>query len=220
MKTGIGAKKSLIIFASLIVLVVLFVILRPQGITRLPINESDKPTMNMSGVKDVKSFSDTKKSATSKPNITSTPITKPTRTNRESKPLPYPRISINYSVKTARSIGDTKLDKNSTFIIVTLDIRNHGYTYFDAHQSKFRMGRSGELRSLTNISSGKTIDAVLPNGSRVRGTLVFLLGKSVNQGTLTYVSENKSENYNILYKKLSQSQIGEVRRDVSNDEDL
>lgn len=218
MNTNIGAKKSLIIFMSLIALVILFVILRPQGITKLPINESDKPTMNMSGVTNVKSFSDMKKNTTSKSNIVITPTIK--RTNRESKPLPYPRISINYSVKTTRSIGDNKLDKNSTFVIVALDIRNHGYTYFDAHQSKFRMGKNGELRPLTNISSGKTIDAVLPNGSRVRGTLVFLLGKSVNQGTLTYVSENKSENYNILYKKLSQSQMGESRRDVSNDEDL
>lgn len=210
-------KSSLIIFASLVILVALFIVLRPQGVVKLPINQSDGPSIkNMSGITNVKSFSDFKKNATSRSNATRTGRSS---RSRESKPLPYPRISINYSVQKTRSIGSNTLDKNSTFLIVTLDIRNYGYTYFDAHQSKFRMGKDGEIRPLINISTGKTIDAVLPNNSRAKGNLIFLLGKGVNQGTIRFISTNTSESYNILYKKLSQSELTEVRRDVSNDEE-
>lgn len=210
-------KSSLIIFVSLIILVGLFIILRPQGVVKLPINNSDGPTMDMSEVTDVKSFSDAKKPAVPKSNRTN--VSSSIRPKKTPKPLPYPRISINYTVEKTRTIGSNKLDKNSTFIIVTLDIRNYGYTYFDAHQSKFRIGLKGDLRPLVNISTGKTIDAVIPNNSRAKGNLIFLLNKSVNQGKVVYHSTNTSENYNILYKKVSKSGMEEIKRDAEDDEE-
>lgn len=209
----IPMKKSVIIFASLIVLIVLFVVLRPPGPPKLPANSSDgSNAVNIPGAWDIKSFSDTKKNvATPAVNKPKTTTTKPKRTP---KPLPYPRIVINYSMQKTRSIGSNILDKNSWFIIVTLDIRNYGYKYFDAHPSKFRIGKGGDIIPLINISTGKTIDAVIPNNSRARGNLIFLLGKKVSQGKLIYSPTSTPENYYIIYKKLSLREMEETKQEV------
>lgn len=221
MKISAGMKKSLIVLASLMVILVLFIFLRSQDIGTLPsnmINESATDHLP-AGAKNVGKFSDIKKDAAPKSNVTNVTNVKSTTSKKKIKPLPYPRISINYSIEKTRSIGSNQLDKNSTFLIVTLDIRNYGYTYFDAHQSKFRMGKNGEIRPLINVSTGKTIDAVLPNNSRVKGNLMFLVGKRVNQGTIKFVSTNTSESYTILYKKVSESEMAEVKQESADDEE-
>lgn len=203
-------KKSVIIFASLIVLVGLFVVLSPTGKVKMPANKSnDSDMVNIPGAYDIKSFSDANKSVKKVANVSKTPKPKPTP-----KPLPYPRIVINYSVQGVRSIGGNTLDKNSTFIIVTLDIRNYGYKYFDAHPSKFRMGKSGNITPLVNISTGKTIDAVIPNSSRTRGDLIFMFGKKVAQGKLIYFPV---DNYYIIYKKLSPREMEEKKQEDTAD---
>ena len=198
-------RKELIVFACLLVLIVLFIVLRPSDTPKLPVdnsNESQLTPDEMKGVTNVKGFSNANTS-----NANTTPSSKLNKANTirpkpTPVPLPYPRISINYSVTRTRSIGSVSLDKNSTFLLVTLDIRNYGYKYFDAHLSKFRMGTNGDLIPLTNISTGKTIDAVIPNNSMARGDMIFLLGKGAYQGKLAYTSANKSENYYVMYKQV------------------
>jgi hypothetical protein len=220
-------KKGLIIIASLVVLIGIFVVLRSQNDVKLPIDRSGESQLSqeeMSGISDmkgfndsrgitnVKSFSNSKKNATLTANGTPMPKAIPTV-----KPLPYPRISINYSTTLTRSIGSVTLDKNMTFVLVSVDIRNYGYKYFDAHLNNFRMGKSGELIPLTNVSTGRMVDSVIPNNSRAKGDIIFILGKKVKQGKLVFSPANKSESYYIIYRTTTQSDVYDIKNEVVND---
>lgn len=121
---------------------------------------------------------------------------------KTSIPLPYPRISINYTVRTASSIRGENAGANSTFIVLKLDIRNYGYRYFDAHPTKFKIitNDNTNLEPIAYVNTGDVLDAVLPNNSRVMGDLVFKYEKrarSVSIRDIIYLSNN----YTILYKK-------------------
>ncbi len=203
-------KKFMIIFASLIVLIGLFVTLRPQDTVELPIqrdrdNGSSVDTLPPE-MYNIERFSDARKNISHDSGSRGTGV-RTARPKPTPKPLPYPRVLINYSMRTTRSIGSNSLDKNSMFVIVTLDIRNYGYRYFDAHPNKFRIGKSGEIEPLINVSTGKIMDAIVPNNSRAKGDIVFLLDKKARQGKIKYSPANKSENYYIIYKQVSLSDI-------------
>lgn len=203
-------KSFIIIFVSLIALVALFMFLRPSDTPRLPIEDNgSQPSMDMTGVTDVKSFSDAKKKVVTNESTNGTSKPKTVRPGRTPKPLPYPRITINYSIQKVSSIGNNKVDKNSTFIIVKLDIKNYGYRYFDAHPSNFRgIIRGDEIIPLINVSTGDIIDDVVPDGSTAKGDLVFLTIKKYSMTKIIYSPANKlSESYNIIYKKLSPSKM-------------
>ena len=118
------------------------------------------------------------------------------------KPLPYPRITINYSTEKTSSIRKEVVDdeRNNTFVILTLDIRNFGYKFFDAHPSKFRIigSQNAEFEPLVNITTGELLDDIIVNNSRAKGDLVFIFQKnraSVNK--IIYLSGD----YTILYHK-------------------
>lgn len=159
------------------------------------------------GVTDVKRISDFKKTSTlgtmnNSKNVTSRyPI--PT-------PIPYPRMAINYSIKTTSSIRDENSGPNSTFIIVTLDIRNYGYLYFDAHPTKFkivgrdiRLNRDIDLMPIVNISTGNMLEEVITNNSRAKGDLIFLIDRRTFRFApkIVYLDNN----YLIFYRQVSQS---------------
>lgn len=221
----IKLSKSLAITILVVIILVAFVSMmssREKERIRPPIELDDRSAMiDTSGVTDVKGFYNTKKDGMETVNKTSTSgITdgalSPTKTP---KPLPYPRISINYSVQQTSSIGDNDADVNSTFVIVMLDIRNYGYIYFDAFQNNFRgISRRNEIRPLVNISTGNTIDAVIPNNSRAKGDLLFLISKKEQIKKITYSPINKSENYYIIYTRLSPSEM-EYKKEEESDED-
>lgn len=117
------------------------------------------------------------------------------RTTYTPIPLPYPRISINYTVQRMRTIRGITTDKNNTFIVVSLDIRNYGYKHFDAMPSKFMLG---SLNPITNVSTGNMIYAVLPNNSETQGDLVFYT--SLRQG-FVYKINYVPGGYTIIYKQ-------------------
>jgi len=225
--------KFVIIFASLIVLIGVFMFLRPSDTPKLPVNTSDGNNVpqDIPGATNIKRFSDVYKNTVSNGTGTgsggaSGGTSGGTGTNNggirsqpTSKPLPYPRITINYSVQTVNSIGNINTDRNSTFMIITLDIRNYGYKYFDAFPAKFRLGTNGDILPLMNVSTGKMINAVLPNNSRAKGDIIFTLVKAGNRGKLAYYSTDTSENYYIMYRQEPLSDIEDIAPVVtSNDE--
>lgn len=109
------------------------------------------------------------------------------------KPLPYPRIAINYSLQTTNSIRGIGAGRNDSFILVSVEIRNFGYNYFDADPRKFRLG---SLEPILNVSTGNMLDAVVPNNSETQGDLIFLTGNAQREsGRLSYVSGE----YKIIY---------------------
>lgn len=212
--------KSLVITLIIIIILAAFVLMmssREEGRIKQPILGNNESITIEPGVTNVKSFSDAKKISTNMINKTSS-SSRPVAT-RTPKPLPYPRISINYSMEKMSSIRGNSVDRNSTFIIVMLDIRNYGYRYFDAHPSRFRIGQSADIVPLINITTGDIIDDVIVNNSRAKGGLVFLLDKKKYPGKVTYLLTNKSESYTILYKKVSPSEIEDQNQGATNDED-
>lgn len=213
----------LAIFLALAALIGAFTFLRPQ-VTEY--NESnDVVTLNKStqealGMTNVESFSDPKKNITSTTGSNKTGTTRPTITP---KPLPYPRILINYSMQRTSTIGSNIAGENTTFVHVLLDIRNFGYRYFDAFPNNFRGILSGnegdETIPLVNISTGNTIDAVIPNNSRAKGDLQFLIDNKKLLTKIIYSPVNKSEKYYITYKILSASEMGDNNGGITNDEE-
>lgn len=217
-------KKALIVFASLLILIGLYMFLRPPDTAKLANLSSDENATSakeLIGATNIRSFSDVSKNKASAGNATGATSgnksgSKRVKPAKTPKPLPYPRITINYSMHATRSVGGNDADVNNTFVVVTLDIRNYGYTYFDAHPSRFR---GGEIRPLINVSNGKTIDAVIPNGSRAKGSLIFLVKKNIHSVQIKYFPTNTSENYLILYKKVSQYEIDDIKPEVTDDEE-
>lgn len=210
-------KSFIIVFASLIILIALFMFLRPSDTPKLPIsdNGSEEPPVDLSDVTDVKSFSDVNKRTAS--NQTGSTV----RPERTPKPLPYPRISINYSLQEVSSIGTNKVDENNTLVLVKLDIRNYGYRYFDAYPNNFRgIVRGQEIIPLINVSTGDIIDAVIPNGSVAKGDLVFMTSKKRSMTKIIYSPINKSDSYKIIYTELSPSEMMDKKEEVIDDEDI
>ena len=118
------------------------------------------------------------------------------------KPLPYPRIMINYSTETVSSIRNEVVndERNNTFVILTLDIRNFGYKFFDAHPSKFRIigSQNVEFEPLVNITTRALLNTVIVNNSRAKGDLVFIFKK--NRASINKIIYLPGD-YTILYHK-------------------
>ena len=213
-------KSFIIVFLSLIVLVALFMFLRPSDTPKLPIQGDENMTILPPDFKDVRKFSDTKKNVISNKNVQNKtgkimPIPTP-------KPLPYPRITINYSIQRTGSIRSNEAGINDTFVIIMLDIRNYGYRYFDAFSNNFRTITTGDNVAipLVNISTGNMIDDVIPNNSRAKGDLIFLISNKKLIKKLIFSSINKSENYYIIYKIVKPSEIEDKKEEgVVDDED-
>jgi hypothetical protein len=214
-------KSFIIVFVVLITLIALFMFLRPSDTPKLPIQEDNGSTITSPDVTNVKGFSDAKKNVSlNTTNKTTTNKTGNTRPKPTPKPLPYPRISINFSMKRTDSIGSNSANVNNTFMIVMLDIRNYGYKYFDAFPNNFRgVSRDNETIPLVNISTGDTIDDVIPNSSRAKGDLIFLVSKKKPITKIIYSPVNKSENYYIIYKMVSPSEMEDKKEEVTSDED-
>lgn len=201
-------KNKLLIMFIIIFFILLIIGLPTVRKVQVPTIPSDEKSYNKStdienvpGVTDVKKFSDrfniSKQAVAGK---SPAAVSKPTPTL---KPLPYPRISINYSMARTSSIRNESLDKNYTFLIITLDIRNYGYKYFDAHPAKFKIALwDREIVPLLNISTGNMLDEVIPDNSRTKGDLVFLLSKrQTGNPRIVYTSGN----YEIIYAPVSAS---------------
>lgn len=221
-------KKSLItiilIVSSLIALIGLFTFLKPQEPIKLsegyssPRGGSVDRIEDIPGVKDVQRFSDVRKNSvpisnesrnTSGQSRLSRPVPTPT-------PLPYPRIAINYSIQRTALIRNESAGINSTFIIVTLDIRNYGYIYFDAHPTKFKivgqdMGQDIELKPSVNINTGDMLDNIVPNNSRTKGDLIFKVDRKTTTFAPKIIYLNNS--YQILYMQVSQSVMEDRKKE-------
>jgi hypothetical protein len=128
------------------------------------------------------------------------------------KPLPYPRVAISYSLQTTNSIRGIGAGRTKSFILVSVDIRNFGYKYFDADPRKFRLG---SLEPILNVSTGNLLDAVIPNNSETQGDLIFLTGKTLGgYGRLSYISGD----YEIIYGTITASSPPiNVARDFSDE---
>lgn len=205
MKVDIKKLLPIILFISVFVLIIgAFTFLRPQDIQERKSAdkqyEQEVRIEDVPGVKNVKRFSDAAKNINRSISET-TGETGEKVSSRVSKPLPYPRISINYSISRTDSIKNGTAEENSTFIIVTLDIRNYGYEYFDAYPKKFRLSyRDLEVMPIVTVSTGNMLDEVLPNSSRTKGDIVFLLDKkkAISEfPKIRYIDGS----YTILYNK-------------------
>lgn len=162
------------------------------------------PFENRPGIKDVKKISDVNNKSKmegdtsgNKSGRVSRPV--PVRTP---KPLPYPRIEINYTQESTNTIGGESTEKGYMFVIVKMDIRNYGYKYFDAHPTKFRIYKGGNIIvPIVNVSTTNTIDAVIPNNSRAKGDVIFLLksNQAVSSVKMRYISDS----YKILFNAVS-----------------
>lgn len=127
--------------------------------------------------------------------------------------LPYPRISINYSTMVVSTIRDESAGNKNVFFILTLDIKNHGYKYFDAHPSKFVIDKGGKkIYPILNVSVDNMLDVVIPNNSRGKGDLIFLVGERetyIGRSSIVYMSKN----YTILYNRMSSEEMNMITRD-------
>jgi len=201
-------KKSWIIIVSVVLLIGLFIFLRPPEPIRIQSIAATQPAPDvLAGATNIKRFSDTHKNvisniAVSTTNKRANPNPRPTRTP---VPPPYPRITINFSSQAVSSIRDNDAG-NGSFVIVTLEIQNFGYRYFDASASKFRSTSGNtEIRPLVNVSTGNMIDAVIPSNSSAQGDLVFLVGrKGGTVGRIRYISGG----YTILYHQGLSNSLG------------
>lgn len=213
-------KSFIIVIVSLIVLIGLFIFLRPSDTIKLPVIDKDNSNVSNAALDAARGITGVKKISDAKKGISGSDSNGTIRPKSTPKPLPYPRISINYSIQRSSSIGGNSVDKNSTFVIVMLDIRNYGYKYFDAFSNNFRgvlTRNKEEIRPLVNISTGNMIDAVIPNSSRAKGDLLFLTSKKISIRDIIYHS---NESYYIIYKKVSPSQIEDKKKeDVSDRHD-
>lgn len=192
-------KKSWIIFAGIIILIGLFIFLRPPEPVKIQSMAATQPAPDvLAGATNIKRLSDTNKNTVSNAAVSVT--NKKTNPNpvitRTPIPPPYPRITINFSSQSVSSIRGNDAG-NGSFIITTLEIQNFGYRYFDASASKFRATSGNtEIRPLVNVSTGNMIDAVIPSNSSAQGDLVFLVGrKGGTVGRVRYISGG----YTILY---------------------
>lgn len=220
--------KGLIITLLIVLILAAFVWMmssREEGRIKQPILGIGSSTTRIEdidhSITGVKRFSDAKKdkNTADKTSSSSSSSSSPAPT-QTSKPLPYPRISINYSIQMVDSIRGNSVDSNSTFVIVMLDIRNYGYRYFDAYPNNFRgIVRKENIIPLINISTGDTIDDVIPNNSRAKGDLVFLISKKNLMTKIIYSPVNKSENYYIMYKLVSASEMEDKKQEVVIDEE-
>lgn len=208
MKINISKKTliSIIVFISIstIVVIGLFSFLKPEDTDfKAKYEEQQKKFRieDVPGVTNIERFSDAEKkknvSVANRTSVTNRSA-KPTPTP---KPLPYPRIQINYTLKTASVIRNETAPKDYIFIMAKLDIKNYGYKYFDAHPSKFRLtGRGISEEPLVTVSTGNTLEEVIPNNSRSIGDLIFLLKKDpkYTRGKKEIMHTEKA-NYLILY---------------------
>jgi len=191
-------KIVIIVLAAVFILVLIgaFMYLTPKVPDIIIPNETTRKLRfeDIPGVTDVRKFSDVNKLKSNR-SITKNIRPANIRPANTPKPLPYPRIEINYSIEQTSSIRSFSAGSGNVFVIVTIDIRNYGYKYFDAFPSKFKYG---EIEPLVNVTTGNDLDAVIPNSSRTEGNLVFLLDKK-----RAYVRKiaYSSNDYRILYKK-------------------
>lgn len=143
------------------------------------------------------------------PVVTPTPIFE--------KPLPYPRIMINYTTTWVDVLRNQTLETDYKFVIITLEIKNYGYKYFDAYPTKFRIHG---LEPLVNVSTGNNLDAVLSNNSKTVGDLVVILKYGQTYGPkLTYTNSS----YTIIYERISDRILGKeenIDQDNGNDKEV
>lgn len=196
-KKIIGATLLLIVLAG--IMIEAFSYLVPKQPGNFNENETVKQNdfVNQPGITNVRRFTDNlsernTNSASSGKIIVGSIIVG--NTNRANAPLPYPRISINYTIDNVGTIGNKNSGENNTFSLVRLDIRNYGYKYFDAHPAKFRLViRDNTFYPIVNITTGNMLDAVIPNSSRAKGDLIFLLSLKDSRGNpkITYIGDYK-----------------------------
>lgn len=205
-KLDIKKLLPIILFASVLLLIVgAFAFLRPPEPPhqfKTPQEEQTFKIENVPGISGVKRFSDANKNILNNTNRTRR-STRSTTTNRISAPLPYPRISINYTLSKVSSIREESAGDNSTFIVATLDIKNYGYRYFDAHPKMFRMVyRNTEFEPIVTVGTENVLDEVLPNNSMTKGDIVFLVKQLVKQKMLETPTIRYIEGgYTILYNQ-------------------
>lgn len=137
--------------------------------------------------------------------------------DRWGRPLPYPRISISYSVYPTYTIGTEEAGENNMFLVFTVEIRNYGYEYFDAHPSKFRIVRNKKIEPLVSISNGNVLDVVIPNNSKGKGDLIFLIekGRTFGNPRLEYTLKN----YKIIYNSASPEDMNKVYQEDEDEEE-
>lgn len=121
---------------------------------------------------------------------------------RTPKPLPYPRITINYSVYSVDSLNGQIAGDKEKFVVASTEIRNYGYKYFDAYPTKFNLKINNEVIEPTiNASTGNMLDAVLPNNSVTIGDLIFKVNSKYRINSRSSILIYKDGNYLIMYNK-------------------
>lgn len=201
-----------------------FILLKPQSPEQL-INDTKKkqvtiPFEQRPGVTNVKTFSDAYKNkrnaSLGKGNTSDNGSVSP-RPTRTPKPLPYPRIEINYTSESVTTIGDESAGEGYKFLIIKMDIRNYGYKYFDAHPTKFAIAKGNSLIDpIVNVSTENIIDAVIPNNSRAKGDIIFL-SKS-HQTVSVKKMRYKSDNYKIIFNGVSSIEDEIVYDEIEDEE--
>ena len=214
----ISAKKIIIstlaIFFLVVLLIGAFTFLRPQEPYKIFEKQQQNITVtrieDQPGISNVRRFTDNRSNVSGyvNPLSPSFPLVSGQQygTTLGTKPLPYPRIMINYSTEITSTIRSENTGEGYLFVIVTLDIRNYGYKYFDAYPTKFVIHRwNTEVKPLLNVSTGNIIDAVIPNNSRAKGDLVFKFKE--RDAFIDPKIKYTSGSYTILYNLVSPWEI-------------
>lgn len=230
----------LVVLVFVVALIGAFTFLKPQNPSEL-INKTKQvkqeiPFEKRPGISNVKTFSDARKNRANRTldRNASGNVSEILVPRRTPKPLPYPRIEINYTSTVTDTIGgmsanelgfaeeyehkednNTRNKRSYKFLIIKLDIRNYGYKYFDANPTRFKIVKGNRIiEPIVNVSTGDTIDAVVPNNSRAKGDVIFLLKpREPASSKIKY----KSNDYKILFKTVTEDEMEEVQ--IIEDED-
>lgn len=215
----------LVVIIFVVALIGAFTFLKPQDPSELfnksKQNKNEIPFEKRPGISNVKTFADAYKNkrnaSLNKDNMSGNVSDISPRPTRTPKPLPYPRIEINYTSESMTTIGDESAGEGYKFLIIKMDIRNYGYKYFDAHPTKFAIVRGNKLVDpIVNVSTENIIDAVIPNNSRAKGDIIFLLKsrQTVSIKKMKY----KLDNYKIIFNGVDSIE-DEIVEDEAEDEE-
>jgi hypothetical protein len=135
----------------------------------------------------------TSQPSSSNPNstIVSTPV--PTQAQSQN-------IIISYSAKKVNSLGQYEdANPGKVFLVITMNIENHGYEKFPASPYLFYL-------IVNNIKYGESgsyqLDDVLdrvdvPDGGSINGSVAFIVPSNIGSYQLQY---GRTGDYNIIYK--------------------
>lgn len=132
--------------------------------------------------------------------------------DKEKSPdLPSQYILLNRSAESMDSIGRyTESTSGKTFLVIDMDLENHGYKSFDINPNYFAVvidKVAYPYDSATFSTATPLTSMALLDGGKASGTLVFQIPKDKTQYTIVYVGQG---DYNFIYGDLPTAKDAQV----------